>query len=74
MSSGAVNPQIEYSSAFSEWEAATAAGLDMYKWENLHYPSWFRARVLAWYKAHVLVEAHTQDAVNAKMRQKMKKK
>lgn len=30
------------------------------------------ARVLVWHKNHVLVEAHTQDAVNAKLKQKTK--
>ena len=73
LSSGAVNPQITYNNIFGEWEAATAAGLDMYKWESAGYPAWFQARVLAWHKGHVLVEAHTQDAISTKMRQKYKR-
>jgi hypothetical protein len=72
-SAGGVNPQITYSNAFGEWEAATAANLDMYKWEQGLYPSWFKARVLAWYSASRLVKAHIEDALNAKMRQKRKR-
>lgn len=69
-SAGGVNPQITYSNTFGEWEAATAAHVDMHRWETGGYPGWFKARVMAWYSASRMVQAHTDDAVNAKMRQK----
>jgi hypothetical protein len=71
----AIDPGITYSNSFAEWEAATVAGLDMWRWEQAGgYPNWFKAKVLAWYKNHNLVEAHTQAAVNAKMKKASKKK
>lgn len=63
---GGVNPGIQFNPAFGEWEAATAAGLDMYKWETAVYPTWFMARVITWHKYHILVDVHTQDAINRK--------
>lgn len=70
---GGVNPNITYNTIFAEWEAATAANLDLYMWETGQYPQWFMARVIAWHKLHILVEAHTQDAINADMKRKAKK-
>lgn len=70
LSGGGVNPGITYNSIFEEWEAATAAGLDMYSWENGKYPPWFMARTLVWYRNHRYVETHTKDAVNRKSSKK----
>lgn len=53
---------ISYSLSFAEWEAATGAGLDLWLWDNNHYPNQFKAKVLEWWKLHNLVEAHSQDA------------
>ena len=61
-----ISPGITYSNSFAEWEAANAAGVSIWDWENGGFPNWFKAKVLAWYKLHSLVEAHTQAAVNAK--------
>lgn len=47
---------------FEEWEAGTAAGLNMWLWENNEYPSEFKARVVAWYRLHNSIEAHKTDA------------
>lgn len=65
-----IDPNISYSRGFGEWEAATAAGLDMWEWENNGYPRWFKARVIAWHRSHGLIELHTQDAVARKARSK----
>lgn len=62
----AVNSQISYSIGFECWQAGTAAGLDMWKWESGQYPSDFMARCIAWYRQHKRVEAHSQDAANRK--------
>ena len=56
--------------AFNEYEAATAAGLDLWKWESSDYPRWFKAKVVAWYNLHNLVDAHTQDAATRELRRK----
>jgi hypothetical protein len=46
--------------SFVEWEAATAAGLDMHKWENTAiYPRAFKERVIAWFQLHNAVKLHT---------------
>lgn len=60
---GGVDPQIGYSASFAEWEAAHAANLNLYDWFSDKYPRWFKARVLAWYKLHTLIEMHKQDAL-----------
>lgn len=62
----AVNPQITYSQDFEAWQAGTAAGLDMWKWESGLYPTDFMARCIAWYRLHNLVQAHSQDAAQKK--------
>ena len=69
----AIDPGITYSNSFAEWEAANAAGVNLWDWEDGAYPNWFKAKVLAWYKLHNLVEAHTQAVVNAKSKSKSKK-
>jgi hypothetical protein len=70
----AVDPGITYSNSFAEWEAAHAAGLSLWDWEQDTYPNWFKAKILAWSKLHNLAEAHTQAAVNAKAKADAKKK
>lgn len=59
----AVKTGIETSQALSEWEAAHAARLDLYKWEMGEYPPSFKAKVLAWYSRHGELELHRSDAV-----------
>lgn len=59
-----VNPNISYSLSFLGFEAASAAGLDLWQWENGGYDTKFMARVIAWYKLHNLVEAHAKDAAS----------
>ncbi len=71
---GAINPGITQGVSFSEWEAATAAGLDMWRWEQDDYSPAFRAKVLAWYQAHRLVELHSEAAVNAAVERKLRRK
>jgi hypothetical protein len=68
-----VDPQISYSESFGEWEAAHAANLDLWAWEQNKYPPWFKVRVIAWYNAHNLVELHKQDALARKMAQRAKR-
>lgn len=68
-----IDPGIEYAPSFAEWEAAVAAGLDLWQWETGQYPVWFRARVLAWHRLHGLVRLHTQDAVERKARRRQQK-
>jgi hypothetical protein len=53
---------IDASIAFTEWEACHGAGLDLWQWENGLYPARFKAKVIAWYEAHRLVEVHVRDA------------
>jgi hypothetical protein len=68
----AVDPRIGYSVSFGEWEAAHAAGLDLWKWEQGEYPRWFRTRVIAWHNMHSLIELHKQDALSRSMKAKSK--
>jgi hypothetical protein len=56
------NPGISYSQEFELWQAATAAGLNMWKVENRIYPNEFLAKCIVWHRLHGLVEAHSQDA------------
>ena len=72
---GAVNPGITSSASFAEWEAAVAAGLDLWAWESGDYPPLFKARVVAWYQAHRLVQLHTEAAMaQAAERQQRRRK
>ncbi len=47
---------------FSGWEAATAAGLDLERWENHGYPIAFMESTIAWKTLHDLVEQHKEEA------------
>lgn len=64
-----VDPHISYSVHFSEWEAAIAAGATLDELLHLEeYPKKFRAKVMAWFGYHKLVELHAQDASMSKTR------
>ena len=71
--SESVNPHISYGRTFEEWEAATSANLDLWRWVNDEYPAWFKVKVVAFNRLRVLVELHKSDAVAKKSKQKMKK-
>jgi hypothetical protein len=61
--------------SFSEWEAGTAAGLDMWKWENTEfYPRAFKARVIAWYQAHKRVKLEAEVAAARESKKKGKRR
>ena len=53
-----------------EWEAAFAAGLNLYDWERGTYPGDFKAKVLGWYSRHQELELHRQDAVDRASKRK----
>jgi len=57
-----VNPDISYSQDFGELEACHGAGLDMWQWDQNVYPPGFKARVVAWWRLHKLIQLHSQDA------------
>ena len=69
----AINPGIRFASSFQEWEAGTAAGLDMWKWESGAYPVRFKERVVAWYNLHSLINTHSQDAAATAAKKKAKR-
>ena len=66
----AIDPRINFSMGFLEWEAATAAGAtlaELLDWENgVKFPKHFKARVVAWYQYHCLVKTHQEDATRPK--------
>lgn len=47
---------------FLEYQACTAAGLDLWKWECYEYPKWFKAKVISWYNNQNLLNMHSEDA------------
>jgi hypothetical protein len=52
---------------YNEWEAIIAAGAtldELQKWDAGGYPISFKAKVIAWYNLHKLVELHASDAVS----------
>lgn len=65
---------ITASMAFTEWEACVAAGLDPARWDRGLYPPQVRAKVLAWYEAHILAEQHKQSALAKDAERRAKKK
>jgi hypothetical protein len=71
---GGIQTGISYAQSFAEWEAAAAAGLDLWAWESGRYPASFRARVLAWHQAHKLVELHGQEAVNRAVERRLNRR
>lgn len=51
---------------YSEWEAAIAAGAsldDLEKWDRGGFPVQFKAKVVAWFNLHSLIELHSNDAM-----------
>lgn len=65
---------VTYGMNFSEWEAAIAAGAtlaELLEWEtDGAFPMWFKAKVVAWYRLHNLVQAHIQEAAMPKRKPK----
>lgn len=58
---------------YVEWDAVFAAGgtlKDMERWEEGGFSVAFKARVVAWYKVHSLVEAHKGAAQNKAAKKK----
>lgn len=55
-------PDIKSGMEFSEWEAARAAGCDLWLWDTHAYTRQFKAKVMAWHELHNLVGLHAQDA------------
>jgi len=69
-----VETGIAYGQGFSEFEAAIAAGAtldELLKWEQGLYPNQFKAKVVAWYNLHKLIELHANDAVARKQDREM---
>lgn len=64
---------IESGMPFTEWEAGTAAGLDMWAWEQGLYPTWFKAKVVAWHNLHGLVKMHQEAAASDAAKRKADK-
>jgi len=61
--------------SFSEWEAGTAAGLDMHKWEYTeYYPRTFKAKVLAWYQAHNRIKLEAEVAAQRASKKKNRRR
>ncbi len=57
-----VDPGIRFSYAFEEFEAAVAAGLDIYLWNSGFYPTELKAQVIAWHRLSQMVETHVEAA------------
>jgi len=55
---------------FLGYEAAVAAGVDLWAWETGVYPKWFRAKVIAWYNLHKAVIIHSESAAAEKAKSK----
>jgi hypothetical protein len=49
--------------SYTEWDAAVACNLDLWKWINDEYPNWFKAKVIAFSEDRKLVKLHTEDAL-----------
>jgi hypothetical protein len=71
---GAVATGIEVSASTAIYDALVEAGLDLWKWENEEYPSWFLAQVMEWAKNRALRRDHVEDAKDAAIRRRSKKK
>jgi len=70
-----VDTGISFSTGYGEWEAAIAAGAtleELEKWDRGLYPVGFKAKVVAWYGLHSLIELHSNDAVARKQAQDAK--
>ena len=69
-----VETGIEATRFFHENEAAVAANLDLWKWRNDEYPSWFKTEIMIWYSRHKAVEMHRNDAAAEYARRKAKQR
>ena len=64
--------------AYAEMDACVAAHLDVERWDGGEYPDIkpyskeLKIRVMAWYRLKQIIEAHTQQAVADKLKQKRK--
>jgi len=72
--SGAVDPHITYSQEFSEWDACIECRLDLWEWVNNHYPTWFKAKAIAFNNSRKLIKLHTEDALARAYKERAKKK
>jgi hypothetical protein len=68
-----VDAQISHSLSYISWQAAVAAGLDLYKWWRGEYPVRFQAKVIAWYQLRNLVRLHQEQAVADRQKREIKK-
>jgi len=70
----AIDAGIRSSMSFVEWEAGTAAGLDMYEWENgKMYSRAFKARTVAWYQLHNMSKLRSEVAAQRKAKKAKRK-
>lgn len=57
---------------FLEWEALWASGATLEErldWERGEkFPNWFKAKVIAWYDLHRIVQRHMEDAATPRKR------
>lgn len=66
----AVDTGIQYNLYFETYEAVVAAGLDLERYERGGYDASFVARVVAWHRAHKMIEQHSEQAVAQHMKRK----
>lgn len=67
----AVDAHISYSTNYSEFDAAIAAGATLDELMRLEkFPKLFRAKLVAWHGYHKLIELHAQDAASSKGKNK----
>lgn len=70
----AIDPHITFTTHYSEWDAAVAAGATLDELLRLdEYPKSFRAKLIAWHGYHKAIDMHAQDAVSQKMRRGSKR-
>jgi hypothetical protein len=68
--SGGIQTGIGFSLMYDEYEACVAAGLDLEKWIYGDYETAFKNYIIAWFRLHRLVEAHSNDAQTKEMKRK----
>lgn len=71
---GGVNPGISYGMEFAGYEAAVAAGLDLWKWESRQYSRDFMVKIVAWFNLHNLVSLHSEAAAQEAAEKKSKQR
>ena len=74
---GAKSLGVEYGPTFELWEAAVAAGAgldDLWRLDMGHYPKWFKAKLIAWFRFHELLKLHRELARQPKGQPKPKKR